>query len=81
MFGYATVIPFKIAFPKFLMGGEKKKALLLRMLQAAAWKGLCMAEEPASTATARLLGACWNACHGGLLITHAPFLSDQPVHF
>lgn len=53
MFGYATVILFKIAFPTFLMG-EKKKALLLRMLRAAAWKGQGTAEEPASTTTARL---------------------------
>lgn len=58
MFGYATVILFKIVFPKFLMGGKKKKALLLRMLQAAAWKGLCVAEEPASTAAIRLSRAC-----------------------
>lgn len=27
MFGYATVILFKIVFPKFLMGGKKKKKL------------------------------------------------------
>lgn len=27
MFGYATVILFKIAFPKFLMGEKKKKKL------------------------------------------------------
>lgn len=79
MFGDATVIPFKIAFPKFLMGG--KKALLLRMLQAAAWKGLCAAEEPASTATARLSRSLLGHLPRGLLITHAPFLSDQPVHF
>lgn len=29
MFGYATVILFKIAFPKFLMGEKKKKSFTI----------------------------------------------------
>lgn len=76
MFGYATVILFKIAFPKFLMGEKKKKALLLRMLQSAAWEGLCVAEEPASTAAALpgSLGACWTPATGSPYYTCSFFI-------
>lgn len=36
------------------------------MLQSAAWEGLCVAEEPASTAAALpgSLGACWTPATG-----------------
>lgn len=53
------------------------------MLWAAAWKGLCMAEEPASTTTVRLSRGLLDSLpwRGGSLLHLLLFLSDQPVHF